>query len=173
MAVLAGRANKPRWGQWNCQRMGRLSSAPNKTAMLRRLGRGRWKISQNRIRNRKFRLQSVRWPLIRRGLFGIYINFKVVVHSEGNSWPLVSPTEFPSVMACKVSTFGSLYTCACRPWHHNSVPAHISLHSGLFKLSFIHIVQLSRGRRFENLVALFFDCHLFTDTAIQFSSGSH
>ena len=86
-------------------------------------------------------LRDDRW----RGLLSIYINFKVVVHSEGNSWPLVSPTEFFSVIACKVSTFGSLYTCAFRPWHHNSVPAHISLHSGLFKLTLIHRCTVRPG----------------------------
>ena len=86
-------------------------------------------------------LRDDRW----RGLLSIYINFKVVVHSEGNSWPLVSPTEFSSVIACKVSTFGSLYTCAFRPWHHNSVPPHISLHSRLFKLTLIHRCTVRPG----------------------------
>ena len=43
------------------------------------------------------------------------------------------------MIVCKVSTFGSLYTLYTWPWHHNSVPAHIGLHSGLFKLSLIHI----------------------------------
>lgn len=142
--------------------IGRLSSAPDKTAMLRRLGRGRWKISQNRIINRKFRLRDDRW----RGLLSIYINFKVVVHSEENLWTLVSPTEFPSVIACKVSTFGSLYTRAFRPWHHNSVPAHIRLHSGLFKLTLIHRCTVrpgtliwKSGNSFRRLSRLHWHCN--------------
>ena len=107
-------------------------------------------------------MRDDRW----RGLLSIYINFKVVVHSEGNSWPLVSPTEFSSMIACKVSTFGLLYTCAFRPWHHNSVPAHISLHSGLFKLTLIHRCTVrpgtliwKSGNSFRRLSPLHWHCN--------------
>ena len=167
MVVLAGRANKPRWGQWNCQEIGRLSCAPDKTAMLRRLGRGRWKISQNRIMNRKFRLQSARWPLKR--TFKHLYQFQ----SSRSQWgEFVTSCLHHWISQCdSMQSFN--VQCAFRPWHHNSVHAYISLYSGLFKLSLTHIVKLSRGRCFENLVALFVDCHLCTDTAIQFSSGSH